>query len=375
MIIRLPRFDDATERRFLDWRANRLRELLPVPIIAGALALVAFTAWDWALDPAMVVPSLLIRGAAAALMLACAWQLKQNRTAPLRLLSGLVIVTGTLAIAGTQALVQDGFTYGSAGLALFPTVSAIAVIRAWHVPVLNLPVLAVVLVLIHLSGVDGFTAANAALFLLTGIFTATIVALALERSARYGFQLQLTLEAEARLDPLTGIPNRRQLAERAGLEVERARRFGRPLSLLLMDVDHFKRINDNHGHAVGDEVLRVLAALCRAELRQTDLLARMGGEEFVALLPETTAEGAALIAERLRLRVAAHPLLSDPVRIPVTISVGVAGWEPDTARWEDLLERADRAMYDAKEGGRNRVTHAVAAGAGSARRPAATHAA
>lgn len=358
MIIKLPRFDAVTERRFGDWRTERLRDVLPGPILVGAMALLGFSVWDWALDPAQLPMVLTVRLLAMLVMLHCAWRIGRDKRAPFGTLSFLTITTGTAAIALTQAIVTDGFVYGSAGLALFPTVSAIAVVRARDVPLLNIAPFVLVVALLWMSGVRGFAAFNVLAFLSTGIFTAYIVALALERAARQSFQLELQLEAEARLDPLTGLANRRRLEEQAATEVERTRRFARPLSLLLIDVDHFKRVNDNHGHPIGDEVLRALAGLCGTQLRQTDLLARLGGEEFVALLPETRIDDATALAERLRARVAAEAVLNHPVRLQITISIGVATYGGDIRSWDGMMAAADRAMYVAKDQGRNRVVRA-----------------
>ena len=154
------------------------------------------------------------------------------------------------------------------------------------------------------------------------------------------------LEVEARTDVLTGLLNRRY----ATLELERllaaAARHGRELSVLMLDIDHFKTLNDAHGHEAGDDVLRTIAGRLGGALRAGDVLARWGGEEFVALLPDTGAGGAAVVAERMRVSAAQAT--------PVTISVGCATWRAG----EDagaLVARADGALYEAKRAGRNRV--------------------
>ena len=154
-------------------------------------------------------------------------------------------------------------------------------------------------------------------------------------------------------DALTGVYNRRYLAERVLGEVEASRRFGEPLSLLLMDIDHFKRVNDTHGHGAGDEVLRVVSRTIGDSLRRSDTLARYGGEEFVVLARGTSLPGATRLAERLRAKVADTTCIVERA-LRVTISIGVAeltAVDTDKA----LLERADAALYDAKDSGRNRV--------------------
>lgn len=170
----------------------------------------------------------------------------------------------------------------------------------------------------------------------------------------------------ARTDSLTGLINRRELVAVASEEIARARRYGRPLSLLAIDLDHFKRVNDTYGHASGDEVLRDFTHRLRASLRSHDIAARIGGEEFVAVLPETTAANAMLLARRLCATIAAEPARVAGRPIPYTISIGVAevavtrdGRAPSADVAETLLldcmARADAGLYAAKEGGRNRV--------------------
>lgn len=155
-------------------------------------------------------------------------------------------------------------------------------------------------------------------------------------------------------DPLTKVPNRRFFEERAAIEMARAQRHALPLALAFLDADHFKAINDTHGHAAGDAVLRELAGRLQGACRAEDLVCRYGGEEFVCLLCHAGLEDALGFAERLRARVAASPVESGDVRIPVTVSIGVsARREGDTL--EGLLRRADAALYQAKQNGRNRV--------------------
>lgn len=156
-------------------------------------------------------------------------------------------------------------------------------------------------------------------------------------------------------DGLTNLANRKQLDSLLRDEVPRAMRHGRQLSLLMLDVDHFKNINDTYGHLVGDAVLRSLATILRKRLRPHDTIARYGGEEFCAVLPETDLDNAARIAEELRELVAAHTFAANDREVRVTISIGLAclrqGMQPD-----DLYRRADEMLYEAKRGGRNRVS-------------------
>lgn len=157
-------------------------------------------------------------------------------------------------------------------------------------------------------------------------------------------------------DHLTGISNRRAFFEFAGTEFERWKNRPRPLSLLAIDADHFKKINDNYGHATGDVVLKHLSKILQESVRTMDLVARIGGEEFGALLPSTNLEGAVKIAERIRTSVEESELLVDGRQIKYTVSIGVSEVDEHITGVDMLLKLADDALYESKHQGRNRVT-------------------
>jgi diguanylate cyclase (GGDEF)-like protein len=156
-------------------------------------------------------------------------------------------------------------------------------------------------------------------------------------------------------DGLTKAYNRRYLIEQIYHELQRAGSPGRPLALLMFDLDHFKKANDTYGHLAGDQVLRDIASLTQQHVRPGDVFARYGGEEFALLLPGTDLQGAAALAEELRAEVAAHVFTSEGHTISMTISVGVAQANEDTRIAEDLIRSADQKLYEAKRGGRDRV--------------------
>jgi diguanylate cyclase (GGDEF)-like protein len=164
---------------------------------------------------------------------------------------------------------------------------------------------------------------------------------------------------EAVVDPLTGLLNRTALYPRFGELRQQAQMTagGSTVGFLVVDLDHFKRINDEHGHAFGDEVLRIVADALRRDLREIDLPARLGGEEFAVLLTETTLEGGSVLAERLRETIARLRIRVDGKTVRVTASFGVATF-PETASGKSLLLEADRALYRAKALGKNRVVAA-----------------
>ena len=170
------------------------------------------------------------------------------------------------------------------------------------------------------------------------------------------YEMEEKLRELATTDELTGLFNRRTIMQKAKTEVSRAIRYRRPLSVLMLDVDHFKSINDTHGHDMGDEALQQVAHCCRSSLRESDFLGRYGGEEFLVILPETFREDAFVLAERLREKLAHCPIRHLGVVLSVTLSVGLSCLyleRPDTL--DALLKRADVALYQAKARGRNRT--------------------
>lgn len=168
--------------------------------------------------------------------------------------------------------------------------------------------------------------------------------------------LNAALTREANTDALTGCANRRHFMQTLAQERDRSTRYGFDLCVLSMDMDHFKRVNDTHGHAAGDEVLKHFVATVQTQLRAVDTLGRLGGEEFSILLPQTAAEGGALMAERIRASVEAAPAAFGPTRIPITVSIGGVQWPAASGQSVDqVLALADEAMYTAKHNGRNRV--------------------
>lgn len=166
------------------------------------------------------------------------------------------------------------------------------------------------------------------------------------------------LQAATR-DPLTDVGNRVAMNQMLAREVELSRRHGLPLSVIMLDMDHFKALNDQHGHQAGDQALRQVAGVLKSQLRNADMVFRFGGEEFVVLLSNTASEPAAIVGERLRSAVENLPFLTpDDRRVRLSISLGCASYQPPETV-EQLLHRADEALYHAKRGGRNRLSLAV----------------
>ena len=183
---------------------------------------------------------------------------------------------------------------------------------------------------------------------------------AIERDLTELKKLQFELEDMAKTDSLTGMATRQAFMQRANGEFNRARRYNRPLSIIMIDLDHFKSINDKYGHAAGDNVLSQIGMKCHSSLRDSDFLGRIGGEEFVLLLPDTTQASAVLVAERMREELCNTTVYLDKQNtLNITASFGVASMKKDDPDFKDMLHRADVAMYNAKHDGRNQVTSAA----------------
>lgn len=169
-------------------------------------------------------------------------------------------------------------------------------------------------------------------------------------------KFEIKLEVLATTDSLTQVANRRYFFEIGINEINRSMRYNRPFSILMMDIDHFKDINDKYGHASGDAILVELAATCKMTLRDVDKIGRLGGEEFAFILPETDADGACILGERIRKELAAMSVVNNEGIIRLTVSIGTATYHPgDNADFDSILALADKAMYMAKNQGRNRV--------------------
>jgi diguanylate cyclase (GGDEF)-like protein/PAS domain S-box-containing protein len=170
-------------------------------------------------------------------------------------------------------------------------------------------------------------------------------------------ELEAELQALAATDSLTGTLNRRAFLEKANEEIYRSARYDKPLTVAMFDLDDFKQVNDTYGHHIGDRCIVMLADIVKSSVRQSDLFARFGGEEFVLLLPETQLAPALQLCERLRQKVAAQWIETDGDPISVTVSVGLADFQQNTTTLEEIIARADAALYTAKRNGRNQVAY------------------
>lgn len=196
---------------------------------------------------------------------------------------------------------------------------------------------------------------NVVFVLVLTVVSGYLISTRIQRYRMSALAARIELEAQARTDPLTGIANRRAFMDWVQVELARHDRSGTTLSVLMLDIDHFKAINDRYGHSAGDLLLTEFAQRIAIGLRAYDQFARMGGEEFVIVLPDCTMEEAATIAERLRESVAARPFAAKEEQVPMTMSVGVTRLLDGETSIDGALRRADTALYQAKDAGRNRI--------------------
>lgn len=322
-----------------------------------AAIVLAFGAWDAFADPAHWVAAVRVRVVGAAVIIATGlFQNVPGRAHWMPFLAKVRLIVAVVATMVAALTLDRGYGFGVAGVVAIILTGPYIAVDTRDLLVVNIGVLIAVGVVMVSSSSSRFDAIATIVFVLLAAFVSTLLGRVLEASHRHAFELERAMHREARTDTLTGLANRRAIYEGGLLELKRARRVGSPVSLALCDIDHFKQINDRSGHDAGDAVLRALAQTLGAVLRETDLLGRWGGEEFIAVLVDTDAPAAAEIAERMRNAVASIAVAA--VSGQTTISVGVATvpdvFDPHDA-WETLVQDADRRLYRAKREGRNRV--------------------
>jgi diguanylate cyclase (GGDEF)-like protein len=349
------------------WRAHRsemLRSTRETGVLGGALLLVAFPLWslfDRVHEPRHADAFFVVR-VVVELVALVAWVLLCHRRIGSRHAEGLVLVLLSLpevALAWMVAQVDTSLEPYLLGLTLPLFGSAFLVVWRWQLSAaligITAAAVAIALALTSPHPVPAEDVVTTAYYLSTAAVIAILgqayrhrlawrefrTRAALERSQLRSRELLAELERLSREDGLTGLANRRCWDEQLQREVERARRGSRPLSVLLCDVDHFKQINDHHGHAEGDAVLRRVGERIASRVRSGDVVARLGGDELGVCCPDTTLDEAVALALQLRA------VVLDPDSA-VTVSIGVAGLEPADASPEPLLDRADRALYRAK---------------------------
>jgi diguanylate cyclase (GGDEF)-like protein len=340
--------------RYLEREIERVTRPTRAAIAVTISVVALFGIRDWVVDPHTAHITTVLRGASIALGLVAIFG---GATPQRRKQLALLFIYGVmLSHATVISLLPLGFRYQLTSLLILPLGASLFMPETK-----NLYRLQGFAVLVVQAGLWyqapprlDVVAAESAL-LLTTFVTALLGTMGIRVRQRQ-FLAEHRLREEATRDELTGLHNRRYLERAAHEELRRAVRFHRPLAVVVVDIDKFKRVNDSYGHAVGDQVIKATGKCLLDAIRDHDVLARIGGEEFVVLLPETPLEGAMALAERLRSAVAALQVEAGGPRVTWTVSCGVTEVLESDQRFEEVLDRADACLYTAKGTGRNRVS-------------------
>ena len=335
------------------------RDALVVPTVVMAVVMIAgFVGWDLMRDPGRFDLAARVRLGGSVVVLVALVLVRYAMQLPFRA-QALVMYCSVYALqASVGWALGDGSPLQMPGLLIVMFFGVIGLPRARD-SLVNVPLAALSLPLVLPRHPQPADVVYELAHFATVVLLVWAACALLERLAAQSFAYRARLQREASTDALTGLHNRREFESGMVREMERARRIGVPLSLALIDIDFFKRINDQHGHDVGDRVLREVAQALQGGIRKSDLLARIGGEEFALVMLGTQPPGAWVVLERLRLAVAALRLPAGTATIGCTISIGITDRVDSDVDWPMLYKRADEALYDAKTRGRNRVVEAT----------------
>lgn len=354
----------------VDFQARRDRMLeraSAFPILLLAWGLLLFNFWDRWLDPANADRALLVRAAAGALLLPSYLLLKQRRVHGLaaRWLHGGVFLAGILGASLAALQLQDGLLWGSAGVLAFTLMLAFYPLPTSWFLAFNLAATVLICLLAWWYAVAERQLINFLVMQLLIAWAGLTAIRVLAKQQLRLFLLERRYAEDARTDVLTGLLNRRFIEELGARQVQASARLRRPLSVLMIDLDHFKAINDTHGHDVGDRALAAAAEAIARSVRAVDFVGRWGGEEFVALLMDADVDAAVRVAQRCLDGLRAIELTANGTRVPIDASIGVAS-RGEGEFFDAMIKRSDEALYRAKQAGRGRAEVAPAAPAKSA---------
>ncbi len=358
--VRAPRqFAPETENQFREARASGLAAVNANTFWSIAVIILAFGAWDYFVDPENWLAAFRVRAIGCAAIVATGiFQKLPGNLRWMPLMARVRLIIAVIASMTAALMLDRGYGFGVAGLVAIMLTGPYIAIDRRDLLITNAIALAAVVAVLLTAAPDTFDTIGTIVFMLLAIVVSSLLGRVIEASNRRAFALDLELHRDARTDALTGLQNRRSMEERGPLELKRANRLGKPISLVLCDLDHFKTINDKHGHDAGDLALQTVARVLRGALRETDVLGRWGGEEFMAVLVDTNARAAIEVAERMRKAVNAATFAGLPGG--ATISAGVSTAEKvraPAAAWDLLVKEADQLLYQAKKEGRNRVIY------------------
>lgn len=345
------------EADFLQSRINALISVNLNTFWSIAIILLAFGVWDVFVDPEHWRSALAFRAIGSAIVVATGlFQKLPGKAHWMPLLAKVRLLTAVVTSAAAAATLETGYGFGVAGLIVIILTGPYITADGRDLLKTNIAILIALVPVMFAVSLSRFDMIGTVVFVLLAVGVSTLLGRVLETSNRRAFALERELHREARTDALTGLANRRAMQERGREELKRAKRFGAPVSVILCDLDRFKNINDRYGHEAGDAALVQAAHVLREALRESDALGRWGGEEFIAVLPASTVDGAMEVAERMRIAI-------ERTRLPglgqgTTISLGVATRTQiadPVAAWDSMVKEADQSLYRAKREGRNRV--------------------
>ncbi|HEY8025753.1 MAG TPA: GGDEF domain-containing protein [Burkholderiaceae bacterium] len=349
---------ELTAQENIDFCARHeeeMRRLLPVLGPLFGIAVVSFGIWDFLIDATHAELTFVLRialvliGAPAYFTTGLSWGTTWRCCH--------IYCTHVGAIILSEYLLKDGFSYGLTGIAVCMfAASAVTLRMRDFLTILLFP--SVLFFSLCLASLHGRELVNNVMLYVFSAGVASVVMLTIRYFREKALSLEMHLLQISRHDSMTGAYNRAFVSELAEREFSLARRYDRPLAIAMIDIDHFKAVNDNFGHSVGDDAIKVLVNTCQDNLRAIDHFGRLGGEEFICILPETNNTDAVLCAERLRAAIAALKMDTPDGTLQFTVSIGVAVLRTDHRNWDALLKDADSALYCAKREGRNRVVDA-----------------
>jgi diguanylate cyclase (GGDEF)-like protein len=348
---------EQDERELVAQHNGALAQILPLGGAFFGAIVILFTVWDYWIAPAQVALTAPVR-IALVLVGSIAYHQHRLRWTPVQR-CGFIYGTHASAMIIAAALIPNGLLLGLAAITSLVFLVSLAALRL-STFLLFLLTPSLFLLFLGAASMPIYGLINTLFLYVVSVAIAAAIMMAVANFRRRAFLFEKRLIHNTRHDSLTEVPNRGYVNELGLHEAALAKRYKRPLAVAMIDIDHFKRINDIYGHATGDNVLRQLAGACVANLRQADLFGRYGGEEFVCIMPETGSEEAVACIERMRSKVEAMQIQTARGPLKFTFSAGVAVTQPEIDEWEALLNDADTAMYLAKGGGRNRTVLAQA---------------
>lgn len=329
-----------------------VEHMLPGVGAVFGICIVVFAFWDFVIEPEIAFESLAIRSLAVLLGSLIYLPEVKRRWHVLMRAGFMFSVFATGVIISELQVIHPSSVAGIT--ACVATLSLISIRIRTFLSMAAFP--SMVFVVTALYRLPPLEAINALMMYLVAVVIALVVMLAARDFRRRSSRLEQELVRLSRHDSLTGAFNRRYVTELSLRELDMARRHRRPLAVAMLDIDHFKQINDTYGHDIGDRVIQAMARVCAANLRGTDYFGRFGGEEFIVVMPETGPAAGLEVADRLRNRVEASSVDSPQGPVRFTVSIGVAVLPPGApGDWHSLLKQADIALYKGKATGRNRV--------------------